>query len=146
MTASAEQLAQLRAVNSQVNATSYEALGKDASGDVWRDAPAPGETWECRDYTVAKAKALRSAGWPVADMFVVLCWIEPEPPTGNPTGAPVRQYHAVLGCTAGGELYILDNRAPDIYRCDELPYDYLWAHQQVPGTLTWRDARGGLTL
>lgn len=142
MTASAEQLAQLRAINSQVNAIPYEALGADASADNWIDAPAPGQVWECRDYTVTKAKALREAGWPVADMGVVLCWIEPEPPSaGQP---PVRQYHAVLGCSAGGEVYILDNRYRDIYRWDQPPYDYLWAHQQVPGTLTWRDARGGL--
>ena len=144
MTATAQQLAQLRAVNSQVNAIPYQGLGVDQAVDNWIDAPAPGEVWLCRDYTVAKAKALREAGWPLSDLFIVLCWIEPEPPPGNPRGAPVRQYHAVLGCRAGGDIYILDNRTPDIYDWRSPPFPYLWAHQQIPGTVEFRDASHGL--
>ena len=71
-------------------------------------------------------------------MFVVLCWIEPEPPPSNPNGAPVRQYHAVLGCRAGGDIYILDNRTPAIYLWSTSPYPYLWAHQQIAGTTNFR--------
>jgi predicted transglutaminase-like cysteine proteinase len=144
MTATAQQLAQLRAINNRVNAIPYQGLGVDQAADNWIDAPATGEVWECRDYTVAKAKALREAGWPVADMFVVLCWIEAEPPA--PGRAPVRQYHAVLGCRAGGDIYILDNRTPDIYDWRSPPFPYLWAHQQIPGTVEFRDASGAAGL
>ncbi|HLX18482.1 MAG TPA: transglutaminase-like cysteine peptidase [Bradyrhizobium sp.] len=142
MTATPKQLAQLRAVNDQINAIPYQGLGADQTQDVWIDAPSPGMLWECRDYTIAKAKALREQGWPPADMGVVLCWTEPEPPgAGQP---PIRQYHAVLGCNAGGEVWILDSRTADIYRWDQCPYDYLWAHQQIAGSTEFRDARGGL--
>jgi len=144
MSATPQQIALLRAVNNKINAISYDAIPKAGEeADTWIDAPDGGE-FECRDYTVAKAKALREAGWPVSDMFVVLLWTEPEPPPGNPRGAPVRQYHAVLGCRAGGDIYILDNRTPDIYDWRSPPFSYLWAHQQIPGTVEFRDASHGL--
>jgi predicted transglutaminase-like cysteine proteinase len=142
MTATSDQLSYLQSVNDRINAIPYGELGADQAEDRWIDAPEPGEVWQCRDYTIAKAKLLREQRWPVADMYVVLCWIEPEPPT--PGAAPVRQYHAVLGCNAGGDIYILDNRAPAIYLWSSPPYDYLWAHQQIPGSTEFRDARAGL--
>ena len=128
----------LEDVNTRINAIPYNALGVDASEDEWIDAPQPDQVWECRDYTIAKAKALREAGWPINDMFVILCWIEPD---GNP---PKREYHAVLGARFNGDVYILDNRYPSIYLWNKPPYDYLWAHQQIPGTVTFRNASHGL--
>ena len=139
MTATPEQLAQLQAANDQINAIDYSANPTADAADLWVDTPGIGTGYECRDYVLGKSKLLRDQGWPVDDMFVVLCFIEPEPPPGDPTGAPVRQYHAVLGCAAGGELFILDNRAPAIYLWSDPPYPYLWAHQQVAGTTDFTD-------
>jgi predicted transglutaminase-like cysteine proteinase len=136
--------AQLQAVNAQVNAIPYNAIGTAPGANVtWIDAPAPGQEWECRDYSLAKAKALQQAGCPVTSMTLVECWIEPEPPLGNPQGAPVRQLHAVLAVHADdGTIQILDNRVPTIYDWRTPPYPYLWSHQQIPGSLEMRDASG----
>jgi predicted transglutaminase-like cysteine proteinase len=132
MTATPEQLSQLEAVNDQINAIAYEALGVDVSEDQWIDTPKADEVWECRDYTIAKAKLLRQQGWPVEDLFVVLCNDE------------LGEYHAVLGARAGGDVYVLDNRAPAVYLWSDPPYKYEWLHQQVAGSDEFRDASEGL--
>ena len=132
MTATPEQLNRLQAVNAEINEIPYDANTEADSEDLWVDAPAPGTGWECRMYTIAKAKALREAGWPVDDMGVVLCYDE------------LGEYHAVLGCNATGDIYILDNRYPTIYLWTSPPYAYKWAHQQIPGSVEFRDATSGL--
>lgn len=142
MTATPDQLTELQRINAQWNAIPFEALGVDAGEDNWIEAPVPGQVWECRDYVAAKAKALREGGWSVGDMSVVLCYTEPE--SAAPGEPAARAYHAVLGCSAGGVLYILDNRVGTVYPWDHPVYDYVWLHQQIPDTLTWRDASAGL--
>ena len=142
MAATGAQLATLQRVNAQWNAVPYQAVPVDDAADDWIDAPEPGKSWECRCYVLAKAKTLREWGWPVEDMSVVLCWTEPEP--ASPGAEPAREYHAVLACTASGDILILDNRVPDIYPWQSPPYPYVWERQQIPGTTTFRDAAAGL--
>jgi len=139
MTATPEQLAQLQAANDQINATPYDENVQADAADLWVDTPGIGTGYECRDYVLGKSKLLREQGFPVPDMSVVLCYIEPEPPLDNPAGAPVRQLHAVLACNAGGDIYILDNRAPQIYLWTDPPYPYLWAQQQIASTTDFKD-------
>ena len=56
MSASTEQLAQMRAVNTEVDAQPYDAIpSRDEGGDVWKDRP-DGGTWVCRDYALLKAE------------------------------------------------------------------------------------------
>ena len=132
MPASQQQIILLSAVNEQINAIPYDAVPKAGEeADTWIDAPDGGE-WECRDYTIAKAKDLRNRGWPVSDMSVVLCNDE------------LGEYHAVLACNAGGDIYVLDNRTPGIYLWNEPVYAYTWLHQQIPGSTDFRDASTGL--
>lgn len=132
MTATPEQVAWLQFTQDKINALPYEALGSDQTQDRWIDEPEPERVWECRDYTVAKAKLLREQGWPPADMTVVLCNTE------------LGDYHAVLACHAGDSIYILDNRCGPIYLWQAPVYSYTWLHQQIPGTTDFRDASGGL--
>lgn len=130
MPLNAEQLAELRAVNGEINALPYvEAQGAHEPADWWGDQPVPGQSWVCRDYVLAKADRLRDAGWPGTSLTVVLCWTEP---VGNP---PIREYHAVLAVDAGdADPWILDSRQDDIYRMSAPPADYEWDRRQIAGT------------
>lgn len=133
MPASPEQLAELQSVNDAVNAIPYEAIGADMNEDEWRDTPVPGLIFECRCYGIRKAMLLEQQGWPAADLSEVLCNDE------------LGEYHDVMAARAGGEVYILDNRAPSVYLWSDPPYKYTWLHIQIPGTDEFRDASGGLT-
>lgn len=129
-----EKLAELQRVNDEVNAIPYEdVVGPHEAYDWWTDTPVEGQSWECRDYTLAKADRLRSAGWDYRTMHVVLLWTEP---VGDP---PAREYHAVLAVDDpdGGSQLILDNRAPQVYRMDTPPFDYQWSSIQVAGGTTF---------
>jgi predicted transglutaminase-like cysteine proteinase len=137
------QLAFLNAINSQVNALPYEAVQSDDAGDVWIDQPQPGHSFECRDYTLMKARLMREQGWDELLMGIVLLNIEP----------PTRELHAVQFAKTDGGIYILDNRVIDpsrVYLWTEPVFDYQWLHQQQPGqldnagNLVWRDATTGL--
>jgi predicted transglutaminase-like cysteine proteinase len=133
MTALPEQLAQLRDVNTQANAIPYDAVqGAHEPADWWTDDPNADGSFVCRDYVLLKAERLRALGWDAASLTVVLCFTEP---LGDP---PVRAYHAVLAVEAGGETWILDNRAADIYRWDQPPYPYLWDRRQVAGSTEFK--------
>ncbi len=128
----------LKQINSDVNQIPYDAIvGAHEPFDWWTDVPVSGQSFECRDYTLTKAERLRQAGFPVADMTIVLLWTEPVAPT---PGAPaVRLYHAVLACKIGSDIYILDNRYSDVYLWTTPPFDYKWAEQQIPGTVNFND-------
>jgi predicted transglutaminase-like cysteine proteinase len=131
-------IALLTQINTTVNQIPYNAIaGAHEPADWWTDVPVSGQSFECRDYTLTKAEQLRNAGFPVGDMTVVLLWTEPEPPT--PGAAPERLYHAVLACNVSGDIYILDNRWPNVYIWNSPPYDYQWAEQQISGTVDFRD-------
>lgn len=133
MTATPEQLAQLRDVNTQANAIPYDDVQRlHEPADWWTDDPNAGGSFVCRDYVLLKAEHLRAFDWPASALTVVLCWTEP---VGNPQA---RAYHAVLAAEAGGETWVLDNRADDIYRWDAPPYPYRWERRQVAGTTEFK--------
>lgn len=152
MPATAQQLAELQAVNAAINAIPYQAMpGKGEGYDVWIDDPVPGDSWECRDYVLKKGRLLAGESWPPDEMTIVTCYTEmvmvvtdPADPTSG------RQYHAVLAVKAGGDIYILDSRTAeignDVYLWSDpnRPFHYLWWKQQIPNTLQARDARNGL--
>jgi predicted transglutaminase-like cysteine proteinase len=126
---SPEQLAQLRDVNTQVNAIPYDAIpGPEEPADYWHAAVEAGMSYVCRDYTLLKSEKLQALGWPQSAMTVVLCNTEIV------NGA--REYHAVLAVDTGDEQStILDSRFPDPYRMDQCPADYQWLSRQVAGTV-----------
>ena len=133
MSATQEQLSELRSINSAVNSIGYTDIASaHEPADVWKDTPDDG-TWVCRDYSLAKKERLVQGGWSAALLTVVICWTEPE---GDP---PFPELHAVLAAEFGDETWILDNRTPDIYRYDQEPYPYKWVKRQVPGTNTFED-------
>lgn len=124
----AEQLAALNAMNTEVNSIPYQALPKIGDGvDRWKDQPDGGD-WVCRDYCLNKAERAQDLGWPQSSLYVVLC--NTEMVNGQ------REYHAVQAID-DGEAYplILDSRQPYIYRLNRCPGDYEWLDRQVP--LTW---------
>lgn len=129
MPATPEQLAELEMINDAINVVPYVADNSSFGEppDLWKFIP-DGKGFVCRDYAVAKAAELVAEGWQPADLSVVLCYTEPVP------GFPDGEYHAVLWAEAGGESWVLDNRAPQIYRWDQPPYPYRWALRQVAGT------------
>lgn len=132
---SAPSLDQVQQINAAVNAIPYNALGTNPGAAAhWIDAPAPGEAWECRDYTLAKAARLRAAGLEPPDLGVVLCNDE------------LGEYHSVQFARIGGVVWILDNRTPEIYPWDQprFPYQWLWQEVLSPASVTWRDASEGL--
>jgi predicted transglutaminase-like cysteine proteinase len=123
------QYAQLEAVNERMNAEPYvpdnPIFGE--APDTWKFRP-DGKGWVCRDYAEAKADTLIKAGWPKAELRLVLCYTEPVP------GFPAGEYHAVMTAEAGGATWVLDNRAGDVYEWDQPPFPYRWALRQVAGT------------
>lgn len=146
MPASAQQLVQLREVQTRVDAIPYSVLpGKEEPLDDWIDAPQEGHSWVCRDYALAKARELQAVGWSPTVLSVVTCWTEPcspVEPSDTSLGAG-RIYHAVLAVSWPDEVWVLDSRAEDIYRAAQPqvePFAYLWARQQIPGTVEARDA------
>lgn len=140
MAATPQQLAEMRQVNTAVNAVPYVELpGSGQPPDWWTDMPTPGDSWVCRDYTQMKADQLKTLGWLGTDLTVVLCWCEPGTDTVTANNPQGRGYHAVLACDASGDTWILDSRAADIYLWTQKPFDYLWYRQQIPGTTEFRD-------
>lgn len=128
-----EQWQQLCEVNERINQIPYDAIeGAQEPPDWWSDIPAPGWSWVCRDYVLAKATALRNVGWDPRALTVIVCWTEPvdEPPQ--------RERHGVLGVDVDGETWILDNRFPAPYRMRNPSADYLWEMRQIPGTTEWQ--------
>lgn len=129
-----ERLAQLRAVNAEVNAIPYSAITRSDEGpDLWKDTP-DGGGWYCRDYVLLKSERLRAAGWPESALTVLLCWTEPE---GDP---PQPQYHAVLAVDCGDETWVLDSRFPDPYYYGLPPAGYRYDRRQIAGTTEFREA------
>ena len=128
-----EHRAQISQVNAEANAIPFdEVIGAHEPVDWWTDDPDADGSFVCRDYVLLKAEKLQALGWNPHDMTVVLCWTEP---VGEP---PQREYHAVLAVEVDGETWILDNRADDIYRWDQSPYDYQWDQRQVAGTTEFK--------
>src|ERR1700722_680325 len=141
VTATADQLAELRAVNAKWNVIPYNAVpGPDEPPEFWGDKPVGGWSWTCRCYTEAKAEDLRASGWDVADLLAVFLWTEVVGDPNDQWGG--REYHCVLRVNAGGDIYILDSRVQDpaqIYLWTEPPFDYRWSMEQVAGTDGFRD-------
>ncbi len=122
MSASTEQLAQMRAVNTEVDAQPYDAIpSRDEGGDVWKDRP-DGGTWVCRDYALLKAEKLQPLGFLPAAMTFIICWTE------------TNERHGVLCVEIDGDDWILDSRMPDIYLRTQAPEPYRAEERQVPGT------------
>lgn len=118
-----DQLAQLQAVNDDVNDVPYvAATGADEPYDEWIDAPEAGWSWECRDYAIRKAKLLHEQGWSTELIHNILCYDE------------LGEFHSVCGVDDGTEEWILDNRAQQVYRMSAPPYAYKWAWKQAAGT------------
>jgi predicted transglutaminase-like cysteine proteinase len=141
MGATTEQLAQMREVNTRINAIPYEGLpGPAEPFDFWTDTPVAGDSFVCRDFVLAKSEALIADGWDKLALTVILTWTEMVMPPTNPDDPTSgREYHAVLGADAGGDVWILDSRADDIYQPSSPPFSYLWDRQQESGTVNFVD-------
>jgi predicted transglutaminase-like cysteine proteinase len=118
-----DQIAQLSAVNTQINAIPFVLDSPMELPDTWKCKP-DGKGFLCRDYVQDKAETLREAGWDNAatPLLTILCYDE------------LGDYHAVLGVADGPDVMILDNRAPDIYRRSEPPFPYRWDRIQIVGS------------
>ncbi len=136
----------LQQINDEVNAIPYVDKGSDVTQDKWIDTPTSGLVWECRDYSTRKAMLMRQRGFNHLDMGEVLCMTEIFADPSFPGKPPARYYHSVEFAKVDGAIYILDNRFPQVYEWNKPPADYQWVHQQIPGTLNWRDASKGLSV
>ena len=77
MGATTEQLAQMREVNTRINAIPYEGLpGPAEPFDFWTDTPVAGDSFVCRDFVLAKSEALIADGWDKLALTVILTWTE----------------------------------------------------------------------
>jgi predicted transglutaminase-like cysteine proteinase len=138
MTATAEQLAQLRQVNTRVDLLPYEALpGKAEPPDWWTNEPVAGNSWVCRDYVEMKADQLKALGWAAPNLTTIICWTEVVGDPSNQWGG--RECHAILGVDTGGDGWILDSRADDIYPATAPVFDYRWIEQQIPNSVDFAD-------
>lgn len=124
MSATAEQLNELTAINQQDNGIPYVATpGPDEVVDWWSNDPVPGRSWVCRDYCLKKADDLHAVGWSRESTTIVICYVE--------TG----ERHAVLAVDDGEPSpWILDSRFGPIYRMDAPPTAYRWEMRQVAGS------------
>ncbi len=69
MTATPEQLAQLRNVSTQANAIPYDDVQRlHEEPDWWTDDPNADGSFVCRDYVLLKAEHLRALGWAATDL------------------------------------------------------------------------------
>jgi predicted transglutaminase-like cysteine proteinase len=127
-----ERFAQLRQINSEVNAIPYQGVtGLTEPQDFWADSPVEGQSWVCRDYVLDKAKRLTEAGFDKAALTIILCWTEIRPENNNQ-----REYHAVLAVEDDPDTWILDSRFPDVRKYQEPdPQGYVWDKRQVAGTI-----------
>lgn len=115
-------IAQMQAINIQVNAIPFNAIpAPNEADDVWKDMP-DGGTWVCRDSVLLKASKMRDMGWAREALTVVLCYTE--------TG----ERHAVLAVEGNGETWIMDSRFDLPYPIDSPPAAYRWESRQVAGT------------
>lgn len=118
------QLSQLRAVNTQVNDVPYTPDDPAELPDTWKCKP-DGKGFLCRDYVECKAQDLREAGWDnqAHPLLTILCYDE------------LGEYHAVLGVLDdNADIWILDNRVPDIYLRSAPPLTYRWDRIQIAGS------------
>lgn len=149
MPASPDQVRVLEEVQNRIDEIPYSDLqGRVEGPDDWIDTPAPGHSWVCRDYAIAKGRELQISGFHPEMLSIVTCWTEPVL-TPSPSESPgaSRLYHAVLAVSFQDEIWILDSRAGSIYRAEQPqvePFPYLWDKQQIPGSVDARDASGGL--
>lgn len=133
-------LADLERINAEVNEIPYTVLC--AAGEtpyIVKDTP-DGGRWVCSSYTTRKARLIQEAGFDQQDFSAVLCWTEPcmPPDAVHPEG---RERHEVLAVNLDGAIWIMDSRYDEVGMWQHPPWDgYRWEHQQVPGSLVWRDA------
>lgn len=116
-------IAQMQAVNTQVNTVPFNAIpAVGEPDDLWKDMP-DGGTWVCRDYVMLKAAKMRDLGWPAERLTVVICYTE------------TNERHAVLAVEGDGETWIMDSRFDAPYPLDNPPAEYRWESRQVAGTV-----------
>jgi predicted transglutaminase-like cysteine proteinase len=95
--------------------------------DFWTIAETQGD---CDDYALAKRKALREAGIPVACLKLATAFVESS--KGPGTGG----YHCVLLINTDRGTFCLDNRFKIVNNFKKLPYR--WALIQAPQGFLWQ--------
>jgi predicted transglutaminase-like cysteine proteinase len=106
-------LAELDAINRQVNASVEPVTDMDLYGvPEWWAIPANGRG-DCEDYALLKRQLLISRGWPVSSVLVTV--VRDEKGEG----------HAVLTARTAQGDFVLDNKAPDLKLWNNTPYKFV---------------------
>ena len=116
----------LTQVNVDLNREQYI---EDIGPDDWTPI-VPGQGGDCDSYATAKMQRLFDKGWPIDQLRLATCWVEPSAGGG---------YHCVLLVDMDDkQTWVLDNRYPLPMEYQLL--DYNWHKVQVPGTQRWQFA------
>ena len=134
VTATAERLAELDAINRTVNKAIEPATDMEVYG-VSEHWTIPRLRVDCEDYALMKRRLLIERGWPVGAMLMTV--VRDEKGEG----------HAVLTARTTQGDFILDNKNDDIKIWHKTPYEYVM-RQSYLNARVWMslDARHGSML
>lgn len=116
--ASPDRLAELDAVNRQVNAAVRPATDLEIYGEVERWA-LPTDRGDCEDYALLKRQILMRKGWPASALLMTV--VRDEKGEG----------HAILTARTSKGDYILDNKTDDLKLWSATPYVFIMRQSYI---------------
>ncbi|MGE0769164.1 MAG: transglutaminase-like cysteine peptidase [Hyphomicrobiaceae bacterium] len=118
MSGSPERLAELDAVNRQVNGAIRPATDSEIYGEVERWT-LPRDRGDCEDYALLKRHILMRQGWPASALLMTV--VRDEKGEG----------HAILTARTARGDYILDNKTDELKLWTATPYTYVMRQSYI---------------
>lgn len=118
MSGTADRLAQLDAVNRQVNASIRPATDAEIYGEVERWT-LPTDRGDCEDYALLKRHVLMRQGWPASSLLMTV--VRDEKGEG----------HAILTARTSKGDYVLDNKNDELKLWSATPYSYVMRQSYI---------------
>jgi predicted transglutaminase-like cysteine proteinase len=116
--ATTERLAELDAINRQVNATVKPATDLEIYGEVERWT-LPTDRGDCEDYALLKRHILMRKGWPASALLMTV--VRDEKGEG----------HAILTARTSKGDYVLDNKTDELKLWSATPYAYVMRQSYI---------------
>jgi len=118
MTGAPERLAELDAINRQVNAAVKPATDVEIYGEVERWT-LPTERGDCEDYALLKRHILMRQGWPASALLMTV--VRDEKGEG----------HAILTARTSKGDYVLDNKTDELKLWGATPYAFVMRQSYI---------------